>query len=269
MFADLGDVKLHYTVQGAGRPVLLVHGMGADAQVWEEMVPYLAAHFRVFAVDLRGFGRTVRPPAPRLSYDLWVDDLRRFLQALALGPVAFVGWSLGGAVGLSFVLRHPGAVAQLVLIGAPSPLRPPSDRSGFDERLRLAGAGAPIEEIVEKTFAFTEAAYSPHTRATNPAAVDKMRATLGRNDPRAYAEMVEANRAKPDISGRLGEIAAPTLVIVGDADGRTPLAMSEDLNAAIADSYLKIVPRCGHYYPYEQPELTSRVVVGFLRRCGR
>lgn len=269
MFADLDDVKLYYTAEGAGRPVVLVHGIGADAHSWEDMVPHLAQHFTVFAVDLRGFGRTVRPGAPRLSYDVWVDDLGRFVQALRLEPVAFVGWSLGGAVGLNFALRYPRAVAQLVLIGTPSPLRPPSDRSGFDERLRLAQAGAPIEEIVEKTFAFTHNAFSPHTRTTNPAAVEKMRATLLRSDPGAYAEMVEANRGKPDISARLGEITAPTLVIVGDADVRTPVEMSEDLNKAITDSYLKILPRCGHYYPYEQPDPTSRAVVRFLQRCGR
>jgi 3-oxoadipate enol-lactonase len=80
--------------------------------------------------------------------------------------------------------------------------------------------------------------------------------------------MVEANRSKPDISGRLAEIAAPTLIIVGDADARTPVEMAGDLNAAITDSYLKILPRCGHFYPYEQPELTSRILVAFVNRCG-
>jgi 3-oxoadipate enol-lactonase len=268
MLADVGDIKVYYTAHGAGHPVLLVHGIGADAHVWEEMVPSLARHFRVHAVDLRGFGQTVRPPLPRLSYDLWVEDLRSFLDALEVGPVAFVGWSLGGAVGLNFVLRYPRAVSHLVLIGTPSPLRPPSDRSGFDERLRLAQAGAPISEIVEKTFAFTESAFSPHTRATNRGALEKMRATLLRNNPHAYAEMVEANRAKPDISARLGEITVPTLLIVGDADARTPIAMSQDLNMAIEDSCLKILPQCGHYYSFEQPEATSRAIVTFLQRCG-
>jgi pimeloyl-ACP methyl ester carboxylesterase len=268
MLADIGDLRVYYTVAGTGPPVVLVHGIGADAHVWDEVVPPLAKRFRVYALDLRGFGRTVRPPLPRLSYDLWVDDVRGFVDRVAGGPASLVGWSLGGAVGLNVGLRHPQVLRTLVLIGTPSPLRPPTDRSGFNERLRLAEAGAPIEEIVDKTFEFTEAAYSPHTRATNPAAVDRMRQTLLRNDPRAYAEMVEANRARPDISARLAEIRVPTLVLVGEDDARTPVEMSEDLNRSIPDSYLKILPGCGHFYPYEQPEETSRIIVDFLERCG-
>lgn len=268
MLCEIGDLSVYYTERGAGPPLLLVHGTGADALVWEDMLPDLAGRRRVIALDLRGFGQTVRPSTPRLSYDVWVEDLRRFLDALGLGPVAFAGWSLGGALGLAFALRYPASVAQLVLIGTPSPGRPPTNRAGFDERLRLAEAGASIEEIVEKTFAFSEEAFSPHTRATNPAAVEKMRQTLLRNDPRAYGEMVAANRDKPDISRRLGEIRAPTLVIVGDADARTPVEMSEDINAAIEDSYLKIIPRCGHFYAFEQPALTSRIISAFLDRCG-
>ena len=55
------------------------------------------------------------------------------------------------------------------------------------------------------------------------------------------------------------------LILVGDADARTPVAMSEDLNAAIPNSYMKIIPNCGHFYGYEQPELICRVMINFLK----
>ena len=70
---------------------------------------------------------------------------------------------------------------------------------------------------------------------------------------------------RPDIGPKLGSIQCPTLVIVGDADTLTPIAASESLNAAIPNSYMKIIPNCGHCYGYEQPELTAGVMSTFLK----
>jgi len=264
MFADVGDIRIRYEMAGAGPPLVLVHGIGADALVWEGMLSALGERFSVYALDLRGFGQTIRPAQSRLSYPLWVEDVRRFVETLGLRSASFVGWSLGATILLNLALRDTAMVRHLVLIGAPSPSRPPSDRSGFNERLRLAQAGASIEEIVEKTFYFSEQAFSPHTLEHNPLAVEKMRQTLLRNDPASYAEMVEANRTRTDIADRIQTIACPTLLIVGDSDARTPVAMSEDLNRSIGPSYLKILPRCGHFYSFEQPEATANHILRFL-----
>lgn len=262
MFLTLGDLRVHYQAAGAGDPLVLVHGTGADAQSWEEMIPSLAARFKVYAYDLRGAGLTERPPEPRLSFDLWTEDLAKFCEALEpRRKVAVAGWSSGAAVALCFALRYPDRVSQLALIGAWSTARPATDRSGFLARQRLADSGASIAEIVDKTFDFTKTAMSPST-TSDPAKLEKIRQMLMRSNPKYYSEWVDANGRRPQLA--LQDIDVPTLIIAGDADARTPVEMSEDLNKAIPNSFMKIVPQCGHFYCYEQPKAVSRTMLSFL-----
>ena len=264
MFREIGDLRVHYDVRGDGDALMLVHGGGADSQTWEEMVPHLAGEYNVYTFDLRGFGRTVRPPDPKVSLDLWAEDVYRFMASFGLKKASFAGWSLGGAVILNLAARQPNAVSKLILIGTPSPLRP-LDRSGFDRRQKMAESGASIEEIVEETFEFTKNAFSPHTLKNNPNAVEKIRQALLRNEPSDYSEMVKVIGTIPELAPKLGSIKHPTLIIVGDADARTPVEMANDLHKAIEQSYVKTIPRCGHFYGYEQPELTSRAIIDFLK----
>ena len=166
---------------------------------------------------------------------------------------------------MNFALRYPDMTSHLVLIGSgsPFPTATPMDRSGFETRRRLAEGGASIEEIVEKTFEFSLGAYSPYSVQHKPDAVEKLRQTLLRNDPKSYADVIKATHA--DIGPKLGEIKCPTLILVGDTDARTPVEMSEGLNRAIPNSYMKIIENCGHFYGFEQPEETCRVTINFLK----
>jgi pimeloyl-ACP methyl ester carboxylesterase len=264
MFKRIGDLNVNYDVRGDGYPLVLLHGGGSRAQTFEHMVPLLAKTFRVYVFDQRGFGDTERPPDPKLSYPIWRQDLLRFLDAFGLERVALGGWSLGGVVSLDFVVNHPERITQLVLIGTSNPRLPSSDRSGFQRRRELIERGATAEQIVTETFEFTKRAFSPFSLEHNSAAVEALRQEHLRNNPRYYLEMLQANEQRPAIGDRLAHIGCPTLIIVGEHDARTPLALSEDLNKAIPASFLKIVPNCGHFYSYEQPELVSAVMTTFL-----
>jgi len=268
MFRQIGDMNVHYEVEGDGSPFVLLHGGGSRAQAFEEMVPVLAREFKVYIYDQRGFGETERPPEPKLSHQLWREDLIRFLDAFDLDRVALGGWSLGAGVVLDSTIKHPERISQMVTIGASSPRLERSDRSGFDRRRKLIESGAGPEEIVAETFEFTKKAFSPYSLEHNPAAVEALRQEHLRNNPQAYLEMLDANEDRPKIGERLGEIACPSLLIVGEHDGRTPVPQSEDLNKAIPGSLMKIIPNCGHFYGYEQPEATSYAIVSFLKAFG-
>ena len=268
MFAEVGDCNFYYDVIGEGPPLVLVHGTGADSQSFEDVAPILSQHFKVYMYDMRGHGKTVRKSDVPLSDDIWADDLAALMTRLEVPAAAIAGWSLGGLIAMNFVIRHPEMASSLLFMGSRSPLPSSAlgDRSGFAVRLKMAAEGASIEEIVDATFEFSLGAYSPYSVENKPEAVEKLRRSLLRNDPRSYAELIGATRA--DIASRLGEIECPTLIVVGEDDARAPVGQAEGLSAAIPNSYMKIMQKCGHFYGYEQPEETCRIMTRFLQAFG-
>ena len=260
----IGELEIEYELDGTGPPLVLVHGSGADLLWWENMVPHLAPEFTLYRYDLRGFGQTVRPKEPRLSLAQWTADLFTFVDAFELDRPTLVGWSLGASVVLDFAAEHPDRCGAVIPIGSPGPERVVQDKSGFEMRQRLADAGASVEEIIDATFAFTEAAFSQWSREHNRQAVQKMRETLLRNNPSDYSEMVGAFDELSDFGPKLPRVRARALIICGAEDGRTPPYLSEELHKALPVSQLALIPDCGHYYSYEKPEETSRLIREFL-----
>lgn len=266
MFKQIGDLNVHYEITGEGDPLVLLHGGGSRAQCFEEMAPILSREFTVYTYDKRGAGETERPPEPKISHQLWREDLRAFLDSFGIEKVSLGGWSLGAGVVVDFAINYPDRVSHLVLIGAISPrLEQGMDRSGFERRQKLIEGGATAEEIVDATFEFTKGAFSPNSIKNKPHAVEAIRHEHLRNNPQNYLEMLLANETQPKNGGRLGEIRCPTLIIVGEHDVRTPIINGEDLNKAIEPSYLKILEDCGHFYGYEQPQMTSDAMISFLK----
>lgn len=266
MFKEIGNQNVHYEIWGKGEPVVLIHGGQCRLESWRDMIPMLEKEFKVYAYDVRGHGQTVRPPDVPLSQEQWAQDLYDFMQSFGLKKAALAGWSMGGGIALTFAVRHPEMASHIILFGAGSPLVPQSDRSGFDERRRLSENGASGEEIMEKTYAFSMNAFSKYSLNENPHAVAGLREDLAFYYDKPYSEILERAQApRADIGPKLKDILCPTLIVVGDSDARTPVEMSESLNKAIPNSYMKVVANCGHYYSYEHPEVSSRSMINFLK----
>ena len=266
MKKQIGDLNVNYLTAGTGDPLLLLHGMGGRAQAFEHMISILSKDFSTYAVDQRGSGSTERPAEPKLSFEVWRDDVLRFLDSFGIERVVLAGWSLGAETALHVALTAPRRVSHIVMIGAGSgPGVPSGDRSGFDARRRLIESGASQAVIVAKTFDFTIKSMSADTQKNKPHVIEHVRREHLSNVPASYLEMIEASETRTDIGHRLGEITCPTLILCGDEDTRTPLVHSAAFNRAIASSYLKIIPDCGHHYGYEQPEATSRAIIDFVK----
>ena len=264
MQAQVGDLNVSYIIDGAGPPLVLAHGGGADLISWEEMSPGLAAHFTVYAYDLRGFGKTERPDSPTLGLAVWTEDLLGFLDAMRLDAPILVGWSLGGCVILDFACEHPERVSTVIPVGCRGPHREERDLSGFQKRMELAESGASAEDMIAATFDFTKKAFSQWTRDHHPQGVQKIRDMLVRNNPGNYAEMVHALDGASDFGPKLPRLQARSLIICGTEDGRTPPHMSEALHREMPGSTLRMLPDCGHYYPYEKPTETNQLILDFL-----
>ena len=267
MYRRIGDLNVHYEVVGTGPPLVLLHGGGADMISWEDMVPLLSNDFTVYLYDLRGFGRTERPPEPTLTLPVWTQDLLGFLDAESLAAPALVGWSLGGSVVLNFACEYPDRCSAVIPIGAPGPDKVVQDKSGFEARQRLADSGATTEEIIDATFDFTKAAFSQWSRDENPRAVQRIRDMLLRNSAGDYSEMVNALDELADYGPKLSRLQARTLVICGVEDGRTPPELSEAIHQRVPGSELAMLPDCGHYYGYEKPAETASLIREYLAKA--
>ncbi|MDX6621786.1 MAG: 3-oxoadipate enol-lactonase, partial [Gaiellales bacterium] len=191
--------------------------------------------------------------------DLLADDLRALVEELGLGRSALLAHSMGGSVALTYAARYPGDVLALVGVGAPAEF-PDQARAGLAARAHAVeadGMGAVAETVATNGVA-------PSFREGRPDEFQEFVALLGANDPRGYAAQCRA-LVGLDVGGRLGEIAAPTLLISGDRDGVSPPATTEANARRIRDSRFAIVADCGHVLTWEKPEALAEAAWPFLR----
>ncbi len=119
-YAELDDVLIHYTDEGAGEPVLLVHGFAVNADLnWRRpgIIKALSAGYRVITMDLRGHGRSGKPPLGRYGMAL-VHDIARLLDHLDIERVHLVGYSLGGFVALKCAATYPDRLLSVAALGS-------------------------------------------------------------------------------------------------------------------------------------------------------
>ncbi|MFN9452943.1 MAG: 3-oxoadipate enol-lactonase [Gammaproteobacteria bacterium] len=256
---ERGAGRLRYAVSGRnhGQPLLLLHPLGADLEVWRQQLPELEQRFRVVRMDLRGHGGSALAegaPAPCAMTDL-LDDACAVLDAQGIARAHWCGLSLGGAVALQAAVTAPQRVRRLVLADTAASF-PPRER--WDERIAtvLAHGMEPlVEPIVQRWF-------TAPFMAASPDAVDAVRAMLRATQPRGYAEACDALRGF-DLAARLGEVRAPTLVIAGAQDVSTPPERAEELVDGIAGAGLEVLD-AAHLSNVEQAADFTTALVRFL-----
>jgi pimeloyl-ACP methyl ester carboxylesterase len=271
--------RLAYIDEGTGeRTILLVHGLASNAGFWRYNIEPLAeAGYRVIAVDLPGFGKSAKGAYP-YTPSFYALTLARFIDALDLGPVVYVGHSMGGQVGLTLALERPALIDQLVLAA-------PAGIEAFDEGEGAWLANALTEEGI----------------ATAPEA--SIRANLAMNFHRWDGDRLEwmveerARMAKSEemeafayavirsVHGMIGEpttpflsdVTVPTLVVYGQYDGLipnpylhpgTPRGVFAEGVEAIPDAELVEIPDAGHLLQIERPEAFNEAVLDYLRSEG-
>lgn len=241
--------------QGSGEPVVLLHGLGSTANVWEPQVRALADRFTLVRYDLEGAGRS--PATGPLSIAGWVDDLKALLDAEGIARARLVGHSLGTLILQHFAVAHPGSVEKLVFIGV-NRAPPEARRVAIRERVAKVRAEG-LDGIVE---AIVKGGLAPATLAEKPEVVALVRELLLRQDPEGYARSCEAMAAAT--AADAAAIRAPVLLVAGRDDTISPLANSEGLAADLADARVQVLEACGHWHPIEQPAALNAALRDFL-----
>lgn len=251
-YASVNGLNMYYEIHGAGRPLLLLHGGGGAIEMFGEVLPLLTEGRQVIAVDLQAHGRTADIDRP-LRFELMADDIAALIKHLGFESADVMGYSLGGGVALQTVIRHPEVVHKLVVVSTPC-----KHDGWYREMLAgMAQMGPAAAEPMKQTPMYQLYA----SVAPKPADWPVLLTKLG-----------ELLRLAYDWSKDVTAIKAPTLIVVGDADGvRTAHAVEffellgggkRDAGwdgSGMSNARLAILPATTHYNIFFSPTLASTV----------
>jgi 3-oxoadipate enol-lactonase len=253
-------VRLRCLREGSGPAVLLLHGYLFGADWWRPQIDALADRFDVIAPDLRGQMST-ETTEDQAGYDLWnqAEDVHGLIEALGLAPVHYIGLSLGGMIGMRLALRHPADIRSLVLMDTSAGPEDPEKAERYAAMRHVVAAG----QLDAVTAALPPIFLNQDYIDGHPDAVEAWLQRLREADHMGVVRAGEGVDTRDDISGRLGEIALPTLVIHGTDDVPIPMERAEQLAAGIPGARLETVTG-GHQSNVDRPEETSRLIRDFL-----
>ena len=258
-FAAVNGTRLYREVTGAGHPLVLLHAGIADARMWDEQVAAFAERYTVIRYDARGFGRS-DPAVGRFSPRA---DLAELLSELGAGRAHLVGLSMGGRIALDVAIERPELVSALVVAGS----RPSGHPASAELRDAFAAVDAAFEAgDVDGAVELELRMWVDGPRRTPDQVDPTVRERLREMDAALFAapDEGEPEALDPPAVDRLGEVRAPTLVIVGDQDLPDVLAGADLLASGIPGARKVVVPDAAHMVNMERPEAFNRLVLEFL-----
>jgi 3-oxoadipate enol-lactonase len=242
-----------------GRPaVLLLHGLGANANSWTLQLPALiSASFRPIATDTPGFGDS---PYDQRGWSIcrMAAELAGLIEELGVGPVHVVSLSMGGTIAQQFALDYPYLTLKLVLVSTFAILRPETLNGWlyFLQRFILVntlGLPAQAKAVSRRVF----------PRLQDEPLREMLVETISHADPRAYRKAMASLGLFNSVK-RLGEIKVPTLVVTGKDDTTVTPARQQLLVNGIPGARQVLIPEAGHAVPVDQAEMFNRELLNFL-----
>ena len=255
-------IEINYEIAGNGPWVTLSHSLACNLHMWDEQTEALTKKYKVLRYDIRGHGAS-SAPSGAYTLEQLADDAHGLLAALGVNQTHWVGLSLGGMIGQTFALKYPRVLKSLTLADTTS--RYPAEAAPlWAERIKSVEAGG-MQAVTEATLArwFTEA-----YRQSHPQVMDRVGGYI-RATP--VAGFVGCCHAIPQINltHRLQQITCPALVIVGEQDPGTPVAMAREIHAALPGSELVVIPSAAHLSSIEQQQAFNVALLGFLERAAQ
>lgn len=251
-FLKLEGVNLAYAESGAGEALLLLHGINSDRHQFDVFRPLLRDGIRAIALDQRD---SPDSPYDRGAYSTadHADDVAAAINALGLAQAHVMGTSYGGAVAMTFAIRHP-KMAKSLILGATAPSIG-KFRSAEMIKAREQGEEALARFMLETVI--------PPDAGGSAALIAETQASLRIRPPESLARRMEA-AARHDVEDRLGDINAPTLVLQGDEDPLIAVGTGEEMAAKIPGARFELLAGSRHGITFQNREKTARLVREFV-----
>ena len=251
-------VTLHYTEQGQGMPLVLLHGYPLSSAIWHEQRQRLSDHFRVITPDLRGHGHS---PAPLgvYSMELMARDVLALLDSLGVEKAVIMGHSMGGYVALAGWNIAPERFLALGLIASHAAADSEEARQNrYKTADQVAVEGS---KIIAETM--TPRLFAPGMPAEESIVV-QVHTIILNTKPDGIIGTLKGMAERPDSTAMLPNLTIPVLLVAGDKDQIIPLARAEATAAAIPNATLATVENAGHLPMLEQPQATTMAIRSFL-----
>ncbi len=253
----VNGLSLFYREDGEGIPLVLLHGLGSSGRDWEYQYPAFTARYRTVAPDLRGFGRSGRPPGP-YPVEQHADDVFALAGTLGLDRFHVLGLSMGGAVALQMAVSRSDRLRSCTVVNSLSGFHPET----WGQRLtvylrrwafRILGIRGFAWLMSRRLFPRDDQA---HLR-------EQFRGRFLDNDPAAYRAAFEGLIGW-DVTDRLEAVRCPTLIVAAD-DDYWPVSTKREYARRIPDARVTVIEDSRHATPIDRPETFNERVLGFLR----
>jgi pimeloyl-ACP methyl ester carboxylesterase len=254
-----GDAEIAYWTLGDGPPVVLLHPFPVNHEFWLPVAEALGTRYRVILPDLRGHGDSGVGEGPA-TMEKHAADIACVMDDAGVGRAPLIGVSIGGYILFEFWRKHRGRVAALGLCNTKAPADGPEARAG---RLQAAndvldrGTEPFFEGMILKVMAKT-------TREMRPDLVEGALHMMRKMSPEDVAQVQRGMAVRPDSVETLKTINVQVLLVTGDEDIMTGVNEAELMRQHISGSQMKVIPKAGHYSPWEQPDEASRLLRQFL-----
>jgi pimeloyl-ACP methyl ester carboxylesterase len=264
-FIKLDGYSTHYIEKGEGEPVILIHGFLYDSYMWNKNIDALADKFKVYAIDLWGFGYSTRDPMD-YGYQLYANQLLKFMDALDIQKASLIGQSMGGGTSIFFSVNHRDRVNKLILV----------DPAGMPNPLPLIGKITNLPKIGEFLLGLKSDFYRKMVLSTtfiydkefvtesyfeNVTRFHKIKGTI-----EILLKILRKQffHTLSDEIHRLGEMDVPILIIFGRQDKAVPLERGKEMHNILRGSQLEIFENAGHCPHDEQSQKFNQLAVDFL-----
>jgi non-heme chloroperoxidase len=257
-----GKIHLHYETSGnGGVPVVLVHGYSMSSAVWEKALPLFKPRYRLFAIDLRGFGRSDKPETGYRCSEL-AEDIKIFMDDSGLSQAVLIGHSFGGQVVQHFAAAYPERILALVLSNTVAATLPPVGITA-DAKQRINGYGS--GEDNRKVLSANIPRYFDAANVTG----EDIEHFIGiglQAGSKALRETLKANHATPAVpKARYADFKAPVLILVSTHDSFGIFDHATAMSDSFPNSRIEVITGCGHTPMWEKPSEFADRVMNFLK----
>lgn len=267
-WVDVLGARVHYLHAGAGRPLLLIHGVAGSSSTWSRSIPELARHMSVYAIDLINMGKSERIAGLDAGLEATADRVAAAMDALGLDSADIVGHSHGGAVAWMLAARHPRRVKSLILF---APANPYSDLGDALVKIyntwpgNLAVRMAPYLPIRIQRNALARM-YGDPSRIPDGSVEAYVTGLKVPGTTRHIRSIIRDWFAEMEkLSAALTLVAdIPTLLVWGDRDRAVDLESANELRQILPQSKVCVVPSGGHIVFEELPDESNRIMIEWL-----